>query len=88
MPRYTYTDRSKGNPVMTLNERTGQWHPLTIKQTHRSGIIWGSGPYHPVFKGEVIFECEASDILAADAAFKTATGLDIAKLFAVCLSIQ
>jgi hypothetical protein len=54
-----------------------------VKQTHRGGQPWGSGPYHEKHAGEVVFECDAPDILAADARFQASTGRIPAKEFLV-----
>lgn len=88
MPHYKYTDWTKGEPVLTRNCRTGEQHQLTIKQTTRGGHFWGDGPYHKIFKGEVVFECDAPGILEADAMLKSATGIEAAKAFNVGCSIS
>lgn len=76
MPRYTYTDWAKG-PVL-----------YTVKQSTRGGMPWSNGPYHDKRAGEVIFECEAPDILAADTQFSETTGRTAAKEFLVGCSIS
>lgn len=76
MPHYRYTDWSKGEVIATIHQVT------------RGGIPWGDGPYHAKHSGEVIFECDADDILAADEAFTKATGRIPAKEFLVGCSVE
>lgn len=64
MPRFRYTDWSKG-PVL-----------YAVKQSFRGGIPWSSGPWIDKHAGEVIFECAAPDIMTADTALRDATGID------------
>ncbi len=71
MPHYKYTDWAKG-PVIEV-----------VKQTHRGGHLWGSGAYLEKHAGEVIFECDAPDILSADVKFHKATGRIAIKEFLV-----
>jgi len=75
MPHYHYTDWEKG-PVL-----------YQVKQSWRGGVPWSAGPYHDKRAGEVIFECDAPDILAADALFTSATGRIPAKEYMVGCAI-
>lgn len=73
MTRYVYTDHTKGGPVMDWSPRRKVMQPRVV-----TGLAIGResfGKPFPVFNGEVIFECEAEDILAADAALLAATGV-------------
>lgn len=67
---------------------TGGKFQFTVKQTTRGGHPWGDGPFHKIFQGEVIFECDAESIMAADAQLKSATGIDASKAFSVGCSIS
>lgn len=75
MAHYTYTDWSKG-PVVEI-----------VKQSWRGGIPWSAGPYHEKHAGEVVFQCDALDILVADAELLAATGIVAAKAMMVGCSI-
>lgn len=74
MAHYTYTDRMAGPMLYTT---TGL----------RLGFASFGRPF-PVHAGEVIFECEASDILAADEKLLADTGLVASKQASVCCAIS
>ncbi len=81
MNRYTYTDGNAG-------EQTTDWSPRQECLVPRVafGLAIGRqtfGMPFPVKTGKLLFTCEAEDILAADAAFKAATGLDVVKQMGV-----
>lgn len=62
MTRYRYFDMTKGSPL------------YVVKQSWRNGIPWVGGPYHTKYQGEMIYGCDAPDILAADFLFYMFTG--------------
>lgn len=72
MPRYIYTDRLAG-PVIDMVQAS-----IMSRQPGR--------PF-PVHTGIKIFECEASDILEADALLLKATGRIAGKEPSVCCEI-
>ena len=76
MPHYRYTDYALG-PVVEI-----------VKQSWRGGIPWSAGPYHEKRAGEVVFECDATDIVAADEFFTQSTGRIPAKEFLVGCAIS
>lgn len=73
MPHYTYTDRMAG-PVITT--------------AHASLLSRQPGRPFPVHAGEVVFECDADNILAADEKLLAATGLVASKQVSVCCAIS
>lgn len=73
MPKYTYTDRMAGHVIDTA---------------HASLLSNQPGRAFPVHAGEVRFECEAANILEADAKLLAATGLKASKEMSLCCAIS
>lgn len=73
MQRYTYTDRMAG-PLIGM-----EYGSLLSKQPSR--------PF-PVHAGKVNFECDAADILEADAKLLAATGLTASREMSLCCAIS
>lgn len=77
MTHYTYTDHSLGGPVLKPPNRLGKCPPLV-----HIGLALGRpsfGQPFPAHKGMVVFECDASNILEADALLLAKTGIVAAK---------
>lgn len=86
MNRYVYTDHMKGGPVMDWSSRRKVEYPRVVTGQAIGRESFGK-PF-PVFNGEVIFECEAEDILAADAALLAATGIVAARVAHVSCNVR
>ena len=84
MNHYTYIDRSRG-PVVGEIQQTWKTQSMTdwLMKMYGKYIEPCSlpyyGPYLQVHEGEVIFECNAGDILEADKLLIVATGVIASK---------
>lgn len=92
MPHYIYTDRSRGSVIGSVQQNWKiQGMVDWLMEMHGKYIPPRSQPYDgprfDVHAGVVVFECDASDIVAADKMMAAAMGIIASKRGDVCCAV-